>query len=198
MPAYLELEVALRHVKPKVWRRFLVRNDVSFDALHEAIQDARGWWNSHLYGFFAYRPKQIDWRSQLARSPHEEAGWGDDQNAPNAAKVTLSTVLAQKDDKCVYIYDFGDSWEHDVKVVAVHELDEKFKRRLIEGARAFPLEDCGSYPGYEDLVANFDKPDKELDEDALQMRDWVHEMDPNWHPEHFDLEAAKKLFGKKR
>ncbi len=193
MPTYLELEVSLRYVKPKVWRRFMIRNDVSFDVLHRAIQDACGWWDSHLYGFFANH----HWDSQFARSPHE-TGWGEPSRARNAAKIKLHEVLAAKGDKCVYIYDYGDSWEHDVKVVAVRELDEKFKRRLLDGARAFPLEDCGSYPGYEDLVANFDKPLSELDDEARHMREWAHEMSADWHPERFDLDATTKIFDKKR
>lgn len=199
MPIYLELEVSLRNVKPKVWRRFLIRSDVSFDALHQAIQDACGWWDSHLYCFVTHHPKRVDWSSQFARSPHDtEGGWSDLPRAPNAVKVKLQEVLAQKGDKCVYIYDYGDSWEHDVTVVAVHELDEKFKRRLLDGARAFPLEDSGSIPGYEEIVANFNTPPSKLDDDARWRQEWARETDPDWHPERFDLEAAKKAFDKKR
>jgi len=198
MPTYLELEVSMRWVKPRVWRRFLIRNNVSFDALHQAIQDACGWWNSHLYCFFGYDPRGADWDRQIARSPHENAGWSGGPNAPSAIKVKLPDFLAEAGDKCVYVYDYGDNWEHDVKVVAVHELEEKFKRRLVGGARAFPFEDCGSYPGYEDLVANFDKPLSKLDEEARHMREWAREMDPEWRPDRFDLETEKKAFDKKR
>lgn len=198
MPVYLELEVSLRYVKPRVWRRFLVRNDVSFDTLHHAIQDACGWWDSHLYGFFAHHPRHVEWDSQFARSPHEGGGWGEPSRARNAAKVKLNEVLADKGDRCVYIYDYGDSWEHDVKVVAARELDEKFKRRLLDGARAFPLEDCGSYPGFEELLACFEKPEEQLDEEARDRLEWAREMDPEWRPDRFEIEALRKVFDKKR
>lgn len=198
MPTYLEVEVVLRFVKPKVWRRFLIRNDVSLDALHNAIQDACGWWNSHLYGFFTHYSDGVDWHSQIARSPHEEGGWDDGPKAPSAARVRLPTMLAEKGDKCFYVYDYGDNWEHDVKVVAVHELNEKFKRKLLAGERAFPLEDSGSFPGYEEIVANFGKPEEGLDEEVRQRLDWAHGMDPNWHPDKFDFGAVKKVFDKMR
>ncbi|MCZ7607577.1 MAG: plasmid pRiA4b ORF-3 family protein [Planctomycetota bacterium] len=197
MPTYLELEVSLRWVKPKAWRRFLIRNDFSFDVLHHAIQDACGWWDSHLYGFFAYDRRGVDWDTQFARSPHE-GGWGEPPRGRNAAKVKLPEVLAEKGDMCVYVYDYGDNWEHEVKVVAVHELDEVFKRRLLAGARAFPLEDCGSIPGYEELVACFQTPENKLDEDARYRLQWAREMDPTWRPDRFDMESEKKSFDKKR
>lgn len=43
MPRFLEIEVVLRGVRPKVWRSFLLRADATFAHLHEAIQLACEW-----------------------------------------------------------------------------------------------------------------------------------------------------------
>ncbi|MCQ3951293.1 MAG: hypothetical protein DPW14_15910 [Planctomycetes bacterium] len=52
MPRFLEIEVVLRGVRPKVWRSFLLRADATFAHLHEAIQLACEWQDYHLYAFF--------------------------------------------------------------------------------------------------------------------------------------------------
>ncbi|MCZ7608477.1 MAG: plasmid pRiA4b ORF-3 family protein [Planctomycetota bacterium] len=60
----------------------------------------------------------------------------------------------------------------------MHELDEVFKRRLLAGARAFPLEDCGSIPGYEELVACFQTPRTS----SMKMRDTGCSGRAKWTP----------------
>jgi len=58
----------------------------------------------------------------------------------------------KKNKSCLYEYDFGDSWECEVKFIQELTLPETFKRRLLAGERAFPHEDCGGIDGYERLV----------------------------------------------
>lgn len=47
----LQLKITLKDVKPPVWRRVLVRDDITFYKLHRIIQHAMGWFESHLYEF---------------------------------------------------------------------------------------------------------------------------------------------------
>ena len=49
--AALELEVSLRDVEPRVWRRIVVPASISLRHLHEVLQAAMGWENAHLYLF---------------------------------------------------------------------------------------------------------------------------------------------------
>jgi pRiA4b ORF-3-like protein len=143
MPRYYELEVLLRDAKPRIWRRFLIADNASFLDLHEAIQDACGWTDTHLFAFHDRGGEPI------AGLPDDEYGEPD----PDAKKVKLRSYFdGEEGTSCVYEYDFGDSWEHDVKLVRTAELPEKFARKLLGGARAFPPEDCGGIPGYEECV----------------------------------------------
>ncbi len=48
MPRYLELEISLSRIKPRIWRRILIRPEASFAALQEAIHDSFGWGYCHL------------------------------------------------------------------------------------------------------------------------------------------------------
>jgi len=48
---YYEFEVSLEGIKPRIWRRFLLRKDSTFHELHDTIQRACGWQDRHLYAF---------------------------------------------------------------------------------------------------------------------------------------------------
>ena len=45
------LRIELRHIRPKIWRRIEVPSEYTFWDLHSAIQDAMGWYDSHLHEF---------------------------------------------------------------------------------------------------------------------------------------------------
>src|SRR5881409_1325745 len=59
----------------------------------------------------------------------------------------------------LYVYDFGDDWEH----LLVHEGEEPLDEsvtypRCLAGARRCPTEDCGGVHGYEDFLAAISDP----------------------------------------
>jgi hypothetical protein len=179
MPNYLDLEVRLDGVTPAIWRRFLLHDRASFLDLHRAIQDACGWEDTHLFAF-----RDAD-GTVIAGVP-DEVGWGDPP--PDAAKVRAAVHL-RKRWSAAYEYDFGDSWEHTVEVKEIVTLPERFTRRLLDGARAFPPEDCGGPPGYEDVVAVAAGGEARY-HDTEHLRGWY----ANWDPEHFDLAAVQRHF----
>ncbi|QTE21654.1 plasmid pRiA4b ORF-3 family protein [Polaribacter cellanae] len=47
----VQLKITLKHSKPPIWRRILVEKDMTFEGLHNIIQDVMGWENYHLYEF---------------------------------------------------------------------------------------------------------------------------------------------------
>ena len=184
MPDYFELEVSLLHAKPRIWRRFLLRKAATFFDLHKAIQDVCGWENCHLFEF-----RIGDWRREtIAGMPDEEI----DEPVPDAKNVKLAAFFESSGpDRCLYLYDFGDGWEHDVQLRRTVSLDESFRRRLVAGQRAFPPEDCGSYPGYERCVRVAQGEESGVDKlDGVDLKRWMGD----WNPEFFDLKAVKKSF----
>lgn len=189
MPAYLEFEVSLREIKPRIWRRFLLPQAATFQNLHDAIQAAAGWEDYHLWEFRGWGRTG----TTLASPAGERDGWTDEP-LPDARKTRLADHFATKGDRCLYTYDFGDTWEHEVKLRNVVELPEKFKRRLIAGARAFPPEDCGGTLGYYVCLAAVGALDpRELGdypaEELAERQEWLGD----WTPD-FDLEAARRDF----
>ena len=46
-----QIKITLHGSKPPIWRRIQVRGDTTLDGLHDVIQVAMGWTNSHLHQF---------------------------------------------------------------------------------------------------------------------------------------------------
>lgn len=194
MPEYFEFEVSLLGIEPPTWRRFLIHEKATFEDLHLAIQDACGWTNSHL---FVFRDGRLN-GPEIAGIPTEDRFEGGPPQTLNAKKVKLAHFFNNTEPRTIiYEYDFGDFWEHDVKLNKCVEIPERFKRCLMAGERAFPPEDCGSTPGYEECLEALEykkSPDPEIDtyeKEELESRlEWLGD----WEPEGFDLKAVKGVF----
>ena len=46
-----QIQIYLRDIKPKIWRRILVKSDLSLLDFHKIIQTCTGWTNFHLHQF---------------------------------------------------------------------------------------------------------------------------------------------------
>ncbi len=80
------------------------------------------------------------------------------------------------------MYDFGDAWEHEIILEEILPPEAGLKYpHCAAGARACPPEDCGSTPGYEDLVEAMRDP-KHPERD--RYLEWLGGL---YDPEKFDL-----------
>ena len=170
-----ELDVTLAGVRPRIWRRIAIAADATFGDLHHAIQDACDWDNDHLYAF------RTSADSVIGGSPFEDP-FGD--RVPDADEIGLAGYFAQHE-RCQYEYDFGDSWLHDITVVRRIDEPVDYQRQVLDGARAFPPEDCGGLLGYEQCLEIATGGD-----DPHGRREWLGD----WDPEHFDLAQLKRRF----
>jgi hypothetical protein len=173
--AILRLKVTLDDVEPKVLRRIEVPADIALDRLHLALQAALGWTNSHL---FEFRARERSWGQP-------DPDWPD--GPLDARKAKLSDVLADAGAKTLsYLYDFGDGWEHTIKVErsAAAEPDVAYPR-LIEAVGPCPPEDCGGPPGYAEMIEALADPDHER---HAEFREWLGE---DFDPDAFDAAPLK-------
>lgn len=46
-----QIKVTLRESKPRIWRRFQVKDNTNLYKLHQILQVVMGWENYHLYEF---------------------------------------------------------------------------------------------------------------------------------------------------
>ena len=133
----LEIRIELKWLKPSIWRRVRVPAHIALGKLHRVIQTAMGWTDSHLHEFL------IGGRRYGIENPD----WDMPFEIVDEAKVPLDTALKARK-TFTYTYDFGDSWEHTLKVekklsgeVLIHPLCEA-------GKHACPPEDVGGPDGY--------------------------------------------------
>jgi hypothetical protein len=169
-----QLHISLKYIKPAIWRRVLVTDDVTVAKLHTIIQIVMGWEDEHLHEFIVGGVKIGELQDELF-----------DLDVENEKKVRLSELNLAEKQKFEYMYDFGDSWQHDIKVETILPVESGVKYpKCLDGAMACPPEDCGSYPGYQQLFELSKHPKDELDEDELERLEWL----AGWYGENFDFE----------
>lgn len=182
--ATYRIRVDLDDVKPPIWRRLDVPSDLTLDRLHEVLQVAMGWTGSHLHAF-RMGPDRKDWQMAAFATEYDLAeGMGEDEpTTPLECDVRLDQVLQTPGQRLFYEYDFGDGWDHTLKLEKVLEAGAG---GCVAGRRACPPEDCGGVPGYEDLVAALGGDQERLAPfDSMdELREW---LPLGWAPEAFDL-----------
>jgi hypothetical protein len=176
-PRSYQLKVTLQSVRPPVWRRFTVRDDITLAKLHGLLQVIMGWTDSHLHLFAASGRRFCGPEVDLP-PPRQDEG-----------KVRLRDVLKEPADRFVYEYDFGDGWKHTVVLEEVlpHEPRARYPV-ILDGRRACPPEDCGGVPGYAHLLEVLAAPDHPEHED---LREWVG---GRFDSERLDVGALNRTF----
>jgi hypothetical protein len=179
-PVY-QLKVTLKDSRPPIWRRILVPGDVTLTKLHRILQVVMGWYDSHLHQFIvggaSYGEPDPDFPEDGMKSER---------------RVKLKQVAPHENDCFTYEYDFGDSWEHDIRVEKILPAVPGLELPVcIAGKRACPPEDCGGVWGYESFLEAIGDPDHPEHDEMLQ---WVG---GEFDPEAFDLgeinESLKRI-----
>ena len=175
-----QFKVTLRGIRPPIWRRIQVPGSYSFWDLHVAIQDAMGWWDSHLHAFRVANPAHGD--MDLIGIPDEDR-FDDDLEYLAGWTVPIDNYFAEPGDSASYDYDFGDGWEHEVVLDKIISREPKQKYpRCLAGKRKCPPEDCGGPWGYANMLKILADPDHEEHDEMLT---WVG---GSYDPRLFDCE----------
>lgn len=174
----IQFKVALRYIRPPIWRRVVLPSNFTLGHLHDVIQIAMGWEDYHLHSF---QFGNVHYTSQQASEMGE-------MDMENEEIVFLGRVVTRAKQKFIYEYDFGDSWLHEIVVEKIIPFDPQERYPIcLAGARACPPEDCGSFPGYCDILKALKAP-KKTDEQKKIM-EWLGD---GYDPERFDLEAVNR------
>ncbi len=175
-----QMKVTLQGIEPPIWRRLLVPGGISLYKFHKIIQVVMGWQNYHLYNF------------TISDCSY---GMPDPDYAPefkDSRRVKLPKVITEKME-FVYVYDFGDNWEHEIQVEEFLPAEEnRFYPVCLGGERACPPEDVGGTWGYGDFLEAISDPGHEEHENYLT---WAGQ---DFNAEHFDLQAVNEKLRKLR
>lgn len=172
------LKITLNGIEPNIWRRFRVPSELTLESVHHVIQYGMGWQDCHLHQF------------EIAGDEYGKPDRDLEMDVLDERKVALSALVAQGS-TFVYLYDFGDGWEHTIEVEEVAPSEEPGPICLA-AERACPPEDCGGPWGYPELLAALadrEHPDHE------EMVTWVGD---EFDPEFVDFAAINRSMPKRR
>lgn len=174
-----QFKITLLESQPPIWRRIQVKNG-TLDKLHEHIQTAMGWTNSHLHQF------EID--GERYGDPELLDDGFEDFECVDSTVAKISEIVP-KDGKrfqFTYQYDFGDNWQHFVLFEGCLKAEKGGRYpQCVEGERACPPEDVGGVWGYAEFLEAIADSKHEQHDDFVE---WAGEFDP----EEFDAAKATK------
>ncbi len=176
-------EARISYIEPPIRRRVAVPGNRTLGDLHAILQDAFGWTDSHLHLF--------RFRGDVYGKPSPE----DFEPVLDERKIRLDELSLRARSRIEYIYDYGDSWEHELVVAETRKAipgagDKPF---CLEAERSAPPEDSGGPPGYEDLLEALATPADERDEDEAGFVEWIG---GDWDPERCDIAAINTALEK--
>lgn len=188
MPIAYQLRIELRDFKPAIYRDVLVDPGTPLPKLHKLIQAAMGWEDEHMHGFAVPLKNERYYRVQASRrfEKPNAVNWG--EPAYNEARFKLQDVMRDPKEKLLYLYDFGDDWEHVITLKAVVETEQALPH-LLKAQQGCPPEDCGGPAGAEywaSVWLDSSHPERDI---ALQM---FGDKEPGW----LDFEALQKAVKK--
>jgi len=171
-----QLKIILRGSKPPIWRRFIVPDSITLPKLHQVIQIVMGWTDTHLHEFIvggtSYGVPDPEWPS----------------DSMNEARVKVNRLLNKEKEKLLYLYDFGDGWEHVIELEKIIIGDTtSSKPRCLAGKRACPPEDCGGIYGYYQFLEAIKDPDHPEHENMIE---W---LGGNIDPDFFDIDEVNEV-----
>jgi hypothetical protein len=178
-PQVYQIKITLLGTRPAIWRRLLVPADLTLLQLHNVIQIAMGWDDSHLHEFYIGK--------QAFGEPDPMATFLDRPKSGNERTTRLSSVLGKVRAKAKYLYDFGDGWEHEIVVekILASEPGQVYPI-CVAGELSGPPEDCGGLGGFYNLLEAIADPEHEQHE---ELQDWVGE---DFDPTSFSMDAVNR------
>lgn len=170
--------MTLQGAKPRIYRTLLIPGNRTLADLHLCLQDAFGWENYPLHEFL------FDHMTFGELSEEKDRVIiGDDV-------VSLDELALKVGHRLEYVYDFGDEWEHSIKVKSRTKLEgeEAWTASCVcaDGARAAPPEDCGGIEGYKELLM----------EGATSLFA-SEKARPDWDPERFDKDEVNEKLARR-
>ena len=134
--------------------------------VHDIIQQLFLWQNYHLHAFVTKFGKD----GRPAQTVVDPAQWEEEYadtrgcESLDEHKTRLSDVFSEKK-RIMYVYDFGDGWEHEIRLVRIIE-DADIPAPVCESMNGdAPPEDCGGPHGFAEMQRILKNPnDPQYDE----------------------------------
>lgn len=172
-----QINIELLDVKPKVWRRVIIPHNMLLSDLHNVLQTAMGWTNSHLHQF-------VHGKSILEPDLED---YDLESYGTIYTGMTINNFLKEKNDKIMYEYDFGDGWRHKITLENILHSYIGITPVCTDGAKNCPPEDVGGPWGFKDFKKAIADPSHPEHASYLE---WVGE---DYNPDDFDKDFVNEL-----
>ncbi len=154
-PVVLRVRATLEESEPPIVRVLDLRSDLRLDQVHQVLQVAFGWTDSHLHRF-ALGGSVFDRDAEMFLCPFDVE---EQEDGVPETTVRLDETLSDPGDVLRYCYDYGDQWALDLALEDVQPLDRvSVPARCVAAERAAPPEDSGSLRTAEQLATVLDDP----------------------------------------
>ncbi|AGK98576.1 plasmid pRiA4b ORF-3 family protein [Clostridium pasteurianum] len=166
----IKIKVKLDLEKFHIWRSAIVPLNYTFGEFHQVMQKLFDWKDYHLHDFLVYRGDE-----PIINIVGSEEDFEYQMDTPMVmeSKVKLSDYLPEYK-SLKYRYDYGDNWEHIIKVEdAIFDYDKNYSYCL-DGSGDKPPEDVGGEHGYEEFIEIMSNP---IHEEYEHMKQWADSQD---------------------
>jgi len=182
----ISAEVHIIDIEPGISRTLELPVKLNFAQLHEILQAAFGWTDSHLHEFNV--------GGLTIGAPEFDEDGLSDHRTFEASEVRLQDLKFPYEENpklsILYEYDFGDNWRHLLVLRRIPRQIGVDYPRCVAGSRSAPPEDVGGCSGYAGFLEAWGDPEHD---EHKENRRWVGRK---FDPERFDLEATNKAIGR--
>jgi hypothetical protein len=182
----ISAEVHIIDIEPGISRTLELPVKLNLAQLHEVLQAAFGWTDSHLH--------QFNVGGLIIGAPEFDEDGLSDHRTFEASEVRLQDLTFPYDEdpqlSILYEYDFGDYWRHLLILRRIPRQIGVDYPRCLAGSRSGPPENVGGCSGYAGFLEAWIDPEHE---EHKAVRRWVGRK---FDPERFDLDATNKTIAR--
>lgn len=161
------VRIELKGTDPLVWRELDLPLSTTLAALHDIIQVTMRWQDYHLHEFL------VGEKVYGVPDPDDEVF---ERKVYQSRSIRLVTLIDRGVRELLYVYDFGDNWQHRIMIGEVRQGEPGAEYpHFVAGARRAPPEDVGGISGFEEFL-----------EAALDSDHEEHERMVEWYGGPFD------------
>ena len=172
MAKIFQLKIQLNNFKPSTFRTILIKPDMSFYKLHYVILETFNFSGGHMYAFTLPGPN-----SEIITS---DPLYKLEEGEIDARKTKVQNFFDAVGQKCLYEYDFGDSWRFTVllqKICDSKDLKVKKFPHLLKFKGPMLLDDIGGPWTLSEIQELYKKGDfKKIESEYYLEREIVEDM----------------------
>ncbi|MGE7766892.1 plasmid pRiA4b ORF-3 family protein [Peribacillus sp. NPDC096540] len=159
MKSYI-LAFQFENIEPVVWRKVIVPGGITFNRLHDVIQNVTNFQSGYPYEpihLFEFQLDDVVVTNNLQRIDEAKSKSYKGIGVKQPQRIKIDTYL-ERIGEFLYVYDFSDDWRIHVKLEEVVE-DYYFGfPTVLDWAGEAPPEDVGGPPGFEHFLEAYQNP----------------------------------------